>query len=70
MHERLAIIDPTFGDQPIFNEAKYIVVVVSFLLIPACVGFFCIIVCPTQCAKVEARADFEGFCVSLVSHGV
>lgn len=29
-HERLAIIDPTSGDQPLFNETKDIVVAVSF----------------------------------------
>lgn len=27
-HERLAIIDPTSGDQPLFNESKDIVVAV------------------------------------------
>jgi asparagine synthase (glutamine-hydrolysing) len=28
-HERLAIIDPTSGDQPLFNEDKSIVVTVN-----------------------------------------
>ena len=28
-HERLAIIDPTSGDQPLFNKAKNVVVAVS-----------------------------------------
>lgn len=28
-HERLAIVDPTSGDQPLFNETKDIVVTVS-----------------------------------------
>lgn len=37
-HERLAIIDPTSGDQPLFNEAKDIVVAVSLLLTHARVG--------------------------------
>lgn len=49
-HERLAIIDPTSGDQPLFNEAKDIVVAVSLLLTHARVGFCCIVVCPAQCA--------------------
>jgi asparagine synthase (glutamine-hydrolysing) len=31
-HERLAIIDPTSGDQPLFNETKDIVVAVSVAL--------------------------------------
>jgi hypothetical protein len=29
MHERLAIIDPTSGDQPLYNASKNIVVAVS-----------------------------------------
>lgn len=69
-HERLAIIDPTSGDQPLFNEAKDIVVAVSLLSTHARVRFCCIVVCPAQCAKIEARAGFEGFCDSLVSYWV
>jgi len=29
-HERLAIVDPASGDQPLFNESKDIVVTVSY----------------------------------------
>lgn len=29
-HERLAIVDPTSGDQPLYNEDKTIVVTVIF----------------------------------------
>ncbi len=34
-HERLAIIDPTSGDQPLYNGNKSIVVAVSEFLSPA-----------------------------------
>jgi asparagine synthase (glutamine-hydrolysing) len=32
-HERLAIIDPASGDQPLYNDTKDIVVAVSCLLL-------------------------------------
>lgn len=34
-HERLAIIDPTSGDQPLFNENKDIVVAVGVMFVAA-----------------------------------
>lgn len=33
-HERLAIVDPTSGDQPLYNEDKTIAVTVIFYLCP------------------------------------
>lgn len=35
-HQRLAIVDPTSGDQPLYNEDKTIVVTVLFSLWDAC----------------------------------
>jgi asparagine synthase (glutamine-hydrolysing) len=32
-HQRLAIVDPASGDQPLFNEDKSIIVTVSFILL-------------------------------------
>ena len=39
-HERLAIIDPTSGDQPLYNQDKTVVVTVLFSFDTLFVAFF------------------------------
>lgn len=69
-HQRLAIVDPAFGDQPLYSEDKAIVVtVMEFLLIDFefCLLFDCLKLGFNACVDcVEICNSFDRCCFYAV----